>query len=123
MAWGGPCSGPLTGRRGRWYAMLAPVEPGVAIAAVLAVLAAVAFVIAARRGRALGASLDTIERLGVERAERDRATSERSAEDAVPARALETGVVRLDATLHVRDANPRAHVLLGHPPGALLGGP
>ena len=99
--------------------MLGRVEPGVAIGVGLIVVAAVVFVIATRRGRALDRSLATIERLQAEASERDRVASQRSAEDVALREGLDAGVVRLDGTLRVREANPRAHLLLGHAAGGL----
>ncbi len=92
---------------------MAVVVVALGAAAVIATIAVV------RRGRALTSAQTTIARLEREGAGHERADADRSADDDALHETLDAGVVRLDAALRIRDANARAHVLLGHQPGGL----
>jgi two-component system phosphate regulon sensor histidine kinase PhoR len=87
----------------------------------LAAVTLVATILAVRRGRALDGAREAARRLREERAAHDQAAADRAAEDAALHDTLETGLLRVDGTLRVREANSRAHVLLGHGPGGLVG--
>jgi two-component system, OmpR family, phosphate regulon sensor histidine kinase PhoR len=99
--------------------MLAPVEPAVAVIVTLALLAAVATIAAVRRDRALEGAQATIARLENEGASHQRLDADRSADDHALHDTLDAGVIRLDDGLRIRDANARAHVLLGRQPDSL----
>ena len=92
---------------------MAVVVVALGAAAVIATIAAV------RRGTALTSAQTTIARLEREGAGHERADADRSADDHALHETLDAGVVRLDASLRIHDANARAHVLLGHQPGGL----
>ena len=83
-------------------------------------IAAVATYAAIQRGRTLDRALATIRRLRNERTDRDRTAADQAADDAALHETIDAGVVRLDGTLRVSDANAQAHVLLGHQPGSLI---
>ncbi len=95
------------------------VEPVALVIVALVAGAAIATFVAARRGGALADAEATIARLESEGAGHQRADADRSADDHALHETLEAGVVRLDTTLRIRDANARAHVLLGHHAGGL----
>jgi two-component system, OmpR family, phosphate regulon sensor histidine kinase PhoR len=61
------------------------------------------------------------ERSRVDEEARARELADRTADDEALRHALDVGIVRLDASLRVVDANPRAHELLGHRPSGLPG--
>jgi two-component system, OmpR family, phosphate regulon sensor histidine kinase PhoR len=97
------------------------VEPALVANVALAAALIAATVVAIRRGRALERAMATIRRLRDEGAGQDATAEERSIDDVLLLASLPTGVIWLDATLHVQEANPRAHALLGHQSGALTG--
>jgi two-component system, OmpR family, phosphate regulon sensor histidine kinase PhoR len=97
------------------------VEPSAVIAILLAVTTLVTTVAVVRRGTALDRARVTEERFRAEAAERDRDLARRTAEDEALRDALDTGVIRIDRGLRVVEANRRAHALLGHERGGLVG--
>jgi two-component system phosphate regulon sensor histidine kinase PhoR len=97
------------------------VEPGVVIAVLLALTTMAATIAAVRRGEALERAMATIRRLREGDAAHELALRDRSADDAALRETLDAGVVRLDPARRVVDANARAHALLGHQPGSLIG--
>jgi two-component system, OmpR family, phosphate regulon sensor histidine kinase PhoR len=97
------------------------VEPAVVVSVVLAVATLLATIVAVRRGQALDRALATTRRLRDEHAASDQAAAERAADDARLHEVLDSGLLRLDESMRIREANPRAHVMLGHQPGALVG--
>jgi two-component system, OmpR family, phosphate regulon sensor histidine kinase PhoR len=97
------------------------VEPSVFIAILLALTTLVATVAFARRGQALDRATAALERSRAEDAARARELVDRVAEDEAFRQRLDVGVVRVDGSLRVVEANPRAHELLRHRPGALPG--
>src|SRR5687768_15962562 len=86
---------------------LDPVEPAVAVIVTLALLGAVATIAAVRRDRDLERAQATIARLESEGAGHRRLDADRSADDDALHDTLDAGVIRLDAGLRIRDANPR----------------
>jgi two-component system phosphate regulon sensor histidine kinase PhoR len=99
--------------------MLALVEPAVAVIVTLALLGAVATIAAIRQDRALRGAQATIARLESEEAGQQVRQAARSADDHALHDTLDAGVIRLDAGLRIRDANARAHDLLGRQPASL----
>jgi two-component system, OmpR family, phosphate regulon sensor histidine kinase PhoR len=97
------------------------VDPAVVVASLLAVTTVVAAVAWARRGRALDRATSVIQRLRDEETARSRTLAERDAERGSLLDALDEGVIRVDAANRVTEADRRAHILLGHEPGALPG--
>jgi two-component system, OmpR family, phosphate regulon sensor histidine kinase PhoR len=97
------------------------VDPAVGLAVILGIAAVVAIVIAVRRDRDLGRARATIERLRRDDTDRTKLAAERAAEDAAFRDALDSGLLRVDPTLRIGEANARAHVLLGRAPGGLVG--
>jgi two-component system, OmpR family, phosphate regulon sensor histidine kinase PhoR len=97
------------------------VEPSTVIAILLAVTTLTATVAVVRRGTSLDRARVTEERLRAEAAERDRDIARRTAEDEALRDALDTGVIRIDRGLRIVEANRRAHALLGHGSGGLVG--
>ncbi len=97
------------------------MEPAVLIIVALALGGAAATITAVRRGRALDRAFATIHRLRNADAERERIEGERWADDAALHETVDAGVVRVDGSLHIRDANGRAHAMLAHQLGGLLG--
>jgi two-component system phosphate regulon sensor histidine kinase PhoR len=97
------------------------VEPSVVIAILFASTTILATIAYARRGRALDRTAALVERARAETASRDRELETRSAADQALRDGLPLGVVRLDDGLRVVEANARAHELLGHAPGGLVG--
>jgi two-component system phosphate regulon sensor histidine kinase PhoR len=97
------------------------VEPAVVVSVALATALLVVTIVAVRRGQALDRALATIRRLRDEGASRDEAAADRAADDAQLHGALDSGLLRLDESMRIHEANPRAHSLLGHQPGALVG--
>jgi two-component system, OmpR family, phosphate regulon sensor histidine kinase PhoR len=95
------------------------VEPVALVIVALVAVAAIATVVAVRRGGAVAAAQATIARLETEVAGHARVDADRSADDHALHETLEAGVVRVDAALRIHDANARAHALLGHPAGGL----
>jgi two-component system, OmpR family, phosphate regulon sensor histidine kinase PhoR len=97
------------------------VDPAVGLAVILGIAAVVAIVIAVRRDRDLGRARATTERLRRDDTDRTKLAAERAAEDAAFRDALDSGLLRVDPTLRIGEANARAHVLLGRAPGGLVG--
>jgi two-component system phosphate regulon sensor histidine kinase PhoR len=97
------------------------VEPAVVVSVALAAVTLVATIAAVRRGQALDRALATIRRLRAERTSHDEAVAARAAERDVLHEALDSGLLRLDGSMRIREANARAHSLLGHQPESLLG--
>ena len=97
------------------------VEPGVVIATLLAVTTLVAAVAWARRGRALDRLAADNEQLRQEAAATSRAMADRDADRAALLDAFDEGYVRVDGGNRVVEADSRAHQLLGHEPGTLVG--
>jgi two-component system phosphate regulon sensor histidine kinase PhoR len=97
------------------------VEPGVVIATLLAVTTLVAAVAWARRGRALDRLVADNEQLRQEAAATSRAMADRDADRAALLDAFDEGYVRVDRGNRVVEADSRAHQLLGHEPGTLVG--
>jgi two-component system phosphate regulon sensor histidine kinase PhoR len=97
------------------------MDPWVWIAIALAIATVVLTITTSRRGRDLRRATATIARIRAEDADREQASVDRVMAETVLHETLESGVVRLDAARRVRDANARAHALLGRAPGALLG--
>ena len=97
------------------------MDPAVVIAGLLAVTTAIAAVAWARRGRALDRATSIIQQLRDEGTARSRTYAERDAEHGALLDALDEGVIRVDAANRVTEADRRAHLLLGHEPGALPG--
>ncbi|HEX2469044.1 MAG TPA: ATP-binding protein [Candidatus Limnocylindrales bacterium] len=95
------------------------MEPAVAVIVTLALLGAVATIAAIRQDRALRGAQATIARLESEEAGQQVRDAARSADDHALHDTLDAGVIRLDAGLRIRDANARAHDLLGRQPGSL----
>jgi two-component system phosphate regulon sensor histidine kinase PhoR len=91
----------------------------VAAIVTLALLLAIATIGAIRRDRDLERAQATIARLESEGAGHQLLDADRSADDHALHDTLEAGVIRLDAGLRIRDANARAHVLLGRQLGSL----
>jgi two-component system, OmpR family, phosphate regulon sensor histidine kinase PhoR len=97
------------------------VEPGVVIATLLAVTTLVAAVAWARRGRAVDRLVADNEQLRQEAAATSRAMADRDADRAALLDAFDEGYVRVDGGNRVVEADSRAHQLLGHEPGTLVG--
>ena len=97
------------------------MDPAVVIASLLAVTTVVAGVAWALRGRALDRATSIIQSLRDEGMSRDRTLAERDADQTALLDALDEGVIRVDAANQVIEADRRAHLLLGHEPGALPG--
>ena len=97
------------------------MEPGLVIPILLALTSLAATIALGRRGRALDRAMATIERLRNAEQERDRGVALRSADDLALRDGLDLGVIRLDPSNHIVEANPRAHTLLAHPAPSLLG--
>jgi two-component system phosphate regulon sensor histidine kinase PhoR len=97
------------------------MDPWVWIAVGLAIATLVASITASRRGRDLRRASATIARIRAEDADREQASIDRVMTETVLHETLGSGVVRLDAARRVRDANTRAHALLGRAAGTLLG--
>ena len=97
------------------------MEPGLVIPILLALTSLAATIALGRRGRALDRAMATIERLRNAERERDREVALRSADDLALRDGLDFGVIRLDASNHIVEANPRAHALLAHQAPGLLG--
>ncbi len=97
------------------------MEPAVLVSVALAAVTLVATIVAVRRGQALDRANASIRHGHEERISRDRAAEERAADEALLHEALDAGLVRLEGTLRVGEANARAHAMLGHEPGALVG--
>jgi two-component system phosphate regulon sensor histidine kinase PhoR len=97
------------------------VEPAVVVSVALAAVTLVATVVAVRRGRALDRAVASIRRLREERTTRDQAAADRAADDVALHEAIDAGLLRLDASMHVREASPRADAMLGRSPGGLVG--
>ncbi len=93
------------------------MEPAAIVLALLA--AAIATFAAVRRGGALTTAMATIERLESEAAAHERIDADRSADDHALHETLDAGVLAVDPTLRIRDANARAHHLLGRQAGGL----
>ena len=91
------------------------------LAILLGIAAVTAIVVAVRRDRSLHRAQARLDRLRSEDLERERAGETRAGDEAVLRETIESGLIRLDPTLRVREANGRAHVLTGRAPGALLG--
>jgi two-component system phosphate regulon sensor histidine kinase PhoR len=97
------------------------VEPSLVIAILLGLATLTAAVAFTRRGRALERASATIARLREDVADRERAVGERVADDQALREGLQIGVIRLDTSLRIVDANARAHALLAHDAGNLHG--
>jgi two-component system phosphate regulon sensor histidine kinase PhoR len=97
------------------------VDPAVGLAVILGVAAVIAVVVAVRRDRDLGRARATIERLRRDDTDRAKLAADRAAEDAAFRDALDSGLLRVDPTLRIGEANARAHVLLGRAAGGLVG--
>jgi two-component system phosphate regulon sensor histidine kinase PhoR len=97
------------------------VEPSLVIAILLGVTTLAATIASVRRGQALERASATISRLVDDLAERDRAVEERAADDQALREGLGIGVIRLDPSLRIVEANARAHALLAHHAGNLRG--
>jgi two-component system, OmpR family, phosphate regulon sensor histidine kinase PhoR len=97
------------------------VDPAVVIAIILAVTTIAATIAWASRGRALDRAMSVVERLRAEGTAQSRTLAEREAERVALLDALDEGVMRLDASNRVTEADRRAHLLLGHEPGTLPG--
>jgi two-component system phosphate regulon sensor histidine kinase PhoR len=97
------------------------VEPAVVVSVALATALLVATIVAVRRGQALDRAEAAIGRLRDEQASRDQAAAEHAADDAGVHEALDSGLLRLDESMRIREANARAHGLLGYQSGALVG--
>jgi two-component system, OmpR family, phosphate regulon sensor histidine kinase PhoR len=97
------------------------VDPAVGLAVILGIAAVIATVVAVRRDRDLGRARATIERLRRNDADRSRLAAERATEDTAFRDALDSGLLRVDPTLRIGEANARAHALLGRAPGGLVG--
>ena len=83
------------------------------LAVLLAIGAVIAMVIAIRRDRSLRQTHARLERLRTEEEERARRAGSRSLDEEALREALDAGVIRVDAGLRVREANRRAHAVLG----------
>jgi two-component system phosphate regulon sensor histidine kinase PhoR len=92
-----------------------------ALAILLGIVAVIAIAVAVRRDRSLRQTQARLDRRRLEDADRERAAGTRTAEEAALREALDSGLIRLDPALHIREANGRAHTLLGRPPGPLIG--
>jgi two-component system phosphate regulon sensor histidine kinase PhoR len=97
------------------------VEPSLVIAILLGSTTLAATVAFVRRGQSLDRAMATIARLRGAVAERDLAVDERTADDQALREGLDLGVIRLDPGQRIVEANARAHALLAHPAGNLLG--
>jgi two-component system phosphate regulon sensor histidine kinase PhoR len=97
------------------------VEPSLVIAILLGLATLTAAVAFTRRGRALERASATIARLREDVADRERAVGERVADDQALREGLQIGVIRIDTSLRIVDANARAHALLAHDAGNLHG--
>jgi two-component system phosphate regulon sensor histidine kinase PhoR len=97
------------------------VEPSVVIAILLGSTTLAATVALVRRGRALDRTMATIARLRGAEADRHRAIDERAADERALREGLDVGVIRLDPTQRIIEANLRAHALLDHVAGDLAG--
>jgi two-component system phosphate regulon sensor histidine kinase PhoR len=97
------------------------VEPAYLVIVALAVGVAVATTVAIGRGRALDDATATLNRSRSDDAARQRAEAERELDDVTLREVVDEGLVWLDPGRRVRDANGRAHDLLGHQRGSLVG--
>ena len=97
------------------------MDPAAVIASLLAVTTVVAGVAWARRGRTIDEARSVIQGLRDEVAAQSRTLAERDAERGALLDVLDEGVIRVDASNRVTEADRRAHLLLGHEPGALPG--
>ena len=101
--------------------MLDHVQPTDVAGVLFAVVAIGAGWFAIRRSRDLRRASALIARQRVVEAEHETAWEAQRADDRVLHDLLGSGVLRLDASLHITDANAAAHSLLGRPPGSLVG--
>ena len=97
------------------------MDPWVWIAIALAIATIVLSISTSRRGRDLRQAMATTARIRAEDADREQASVDRVMAETVLHETLGSGVIRLDAARRVRDANVRAHALLGRASGTLLG--
>ena len=97
------------------------MDPAVGLAVILGVAAVIAIVIAVRRDRELGQARATIERLRRDDSDKAMLAAQRAAEEAAFRDALDSGLLRVDPTLRIGEANARAHTLLGRAAGRLVG--
>jgi two-component system phosphate regulon sensor histidine kinase PhoR len=97
------------------------VEPSTVVAVLLGLTTLAATVAFVRRGQALDRAGATIRRLRDDLAERDRMVAEAAVAEQALHEGLRVGVIRLDPTLRIVEANARAHALLAHPAGNLHG--
>ena len=91
------------------------------LAILLAIAAVIALVVAVSRDRALRRTQARLDRLRAEDEDRARAAGARTADEAALREALDSGLIRLDPALRIREANGRAHTLLGRATGSLVG--
>ncbi len=78
-------------------------------------------VVVIRRERAARRSTAALARLQTAEVQRDQARLDRGADRAVLGDALNAGVIRLDTSLRVTEANRPAHEIMGRTPGTLPG--
>ena len=97
------------------------MDPAVVIASLLAVTTLVAGVAYARQARQAERATTLVHRLREEGAGRLRSMAEQSADEDALLDSIDEGVIRLDAGNRILEANRRAHLLLGHEPGSLVG--
>jgi two-component system, OmpR family, phosphate regulon sensor histidine kinase PhoR len=91
------------------------------LAVLLAIGAVIAIVVAIRRDRSLRQTQARLERLRAEEEERARRAGSRSLDEEALREALDAGVIRVDAGMRIREANRRAHEVLGRAAGTLAG--
>jgi two-component system phosphate regulon sensor histidine kinase PhoR len=97
------------------------VEPAYFVIVALAVGVAVATTVAILRGRALERTTVLLDRSRSDDASRQRAEAERELDDVTLRDVVDEGLMWLDSGRRVREANARAHDLLGHRRGSLPG--
>ncbi len=91
------------------------------LAVLLAIGAVIAMVVAIRRDRSLRQTQARLDRLRAEEEERARRAGSRSLDEEALREALDAGVIRVDAGMRIREANGRAHAVLGRAAGTLAG--
>ncbi len=101
--------------------MLAHVDPWLIVTLLLAIALGATGLIAVRRTRALRDVRARERRLTGATADLERRESEARGDEAALRGILEGGLLRVDATLRITEASPRAHELLDRPAGALAG--
>jgi signal transduction histidine kinase/endonuclease/exonuclease/phosphatase family metal-dependent hydrolase len=91
------------------------------MAVLLAIGAGIAIVVAVRRDRSLRNAEARLERVRAEQTDREQRAGTRSAEETAFREALDSGVLRVDGSLRIAEANGRAHQLLDRTRGSLPG--